>query len=426
MLLVPPLRSERIVRNRVLVVVGSIALSLAFGEFVLRTLDPFRFRSGWRTRPESYWEKPPLQATNQLGFRGRPITYATGDLVVVLTGDSQVECVSCRDGHLPEDALRTALQGCLPTRKVHVVSLAASGYGPDQELLALREYFAKGYRADAVVLWQTLANDIWNVVFPQHSPHVGLGHLKPTFVLENGRLREPSGGIGDPYCGLYLSCVARQLLGGGLETRFVSRLPLAYEALKNAVDKTLPVMDSDEDLAAEKTHWGVWLVPDSPRKKYGVALLGRLQREVARTATEHGARFFVFDVDRFNPQARAEVVNFPFLTPGPKYVRSLGLYYLVGDQGVYERVREETNKGLTTLCVPVTVPDHVVSSEDPHLNERGNAQVMEGLAQRLTRELGVAGPTSQSLSRGLERQNSQPQSVTTSSALPLSLPADVH
>ena len=377
---------------RLLVLACSLALSLALGEFALRTLDPFHFRSGWRTRPESYWEKPPIQATNQLGFRGRPITYKAGDFVVVLTGDSQVECVSCSDGHLPEDALRAALQASLPTRNVHVVSLAASGYGQDQELLAVREYFARGYRADAVVLWQTLFNDIWNVIFPQHSPHVGMGHLKPTFFLEGDRLREPSGGIGEPYCGLYLSCVAQQLLGGGFETRFVRKLPPAIEGLKEPADKLLPVFDSDEDMANEKTHFGVWLVPDSPRKKYGVALLARLQRELARTAATHGARFFVFDVDRFSAQDRAEVANFPFVTPGPKYVRSLGLYYLVGDHGVYERVREEANKGLTALYVPVTVPDHVVSSDDPHLNERGNAQVMEGLARRLTRELGAPGP----------------------------------
>ena len=73
-------------------------------------------------------------------------------------------------------------------------SVGAGGYGQDQELLALREYYSK-YRANLVLLWQTPGNDIWNNIFPTHWPTNA--NPKPTFWLEDGRLKGPTEQIGE-------------------------------------------------------------------------------------------------------------------------------------------------------------------------------------------------------------------------------------
>lgn len=165
----------------------SIILSLALIEIGMTRLDPFKFKSGWRDVFEldsHIGQRHNL--LNNLGYRGQNFSYSPDDKVVVLIGDSFVECVRCSDDKLPERILQDAIAAQIGSNNVKVFSLGASGYGADQELLALRDYFARGYRADVVVLWQTLGNDIWETVFPQRDVTFGFGHLKPTFKLGGG------------------------------------------------------------------------------------------------------------------------------------------------------------------------------------------------------------------------------------------------
>ena len=70
-----------------------------------------------------------------------------------------------------------------------VFSLGSLGYGNDQELLALQEYFRE-FRADKVVLWQTFNNDVWNNMFHTNMPKDG--NMKPTFLLIKGQLVGPN------------------------------------------------------------------------------------------------------------------------------------------------------------------------------------------------------------------------------------------
>src|SRR5204862_3380236 len=99
--------------------------------------------SGWRSlRPRA--------EQNQLGFRGRPIVYAPEDYVILLLGDSQVEGYGLPFDAMPERVLESHLDW--QNQRTRVFSVGAGGYGQDQELLALEEYFGK-YRANLVVVW---------------------------------------------------------------------------------------------------------------------------------------------------------------------------------------------------------------------------------------------------------------------------------
>ena len=74
--------------NGVLVLV-SICVALIVVEAALRVFNiPEPLISGWRTPAEF----PPI---NQLGWHGQKIAYEPDDFVVVLVGDSNVECRNC-------------------------------------------------------------------------------------------------------------------------------------------------------------------------------------------------------------------------------------------------------------------------------------------------------------------------------------------
>src|SRR5690348_8142053 len=136
---------------RVTLIAVSACFALAVGEATARLLGvPRAPVSGWRAVDVSAAE------TNQLGYRGQPVEYADSDFVVVLVGDSQVEAKACAFEWMPERRLQLYLNAA--GRPVKVFSVGASGYGQDQELLALREYFGR-HRADLVVLWETPLND---------------------------------------------------------------------------------------------------------------------------------------------------------------------------------------------------------------------------------------------------------------------------
>ena len=153
------------------IAVGGVAAGIAGALFLQILYVPPRIVSGWRAFA-------PKSEQYQLGFRGRQIVYSPEDYVVVLLGDSQVEAMALAVDDMPERRLEAHLKGL--GRKTRVFSIGAGGYGQDQELLALQEYFEK-YRADLVVLWQTPANDIWNNVF---KTHISGRNPKPTFWLD--------------------------------------------------------------------------------------------------------------------------------------------------------------------------------------------------------------------------------------------------
>src|SRR5262245_36739777 len=165
----------------VTLVLASSALALTAIEVTLRLLD----RPVWDSELRAGWRAIGADRVNELGYRGQPIHYSDRNIVIVLLGDSQVESEACPPDMIPERYLEQHLQR--RDARYRVFTLGSRGYGNDQEYLALKEYFGK-YRADAVVLWQTPSNDVWNNIFPTHND----GAIKPTYWLDHGTLKGPN------------------------------------------------------------------------------------------------------------------------------------------------------------------------------------------------------------------------------------------
>jgi len=362
--------------QRVSIVVFSIFVALVVGEVVCRVLKmPHAAISGWRAVDVSAPEK------NQLGFRGQPIEYTDSDFVVVLVGDSQVEAKACSYEWMPERRLQFYLNST--GRRVRVFSIGASGYGQDQELLALREYFEK-YRADLVVLWETPLNDIWNNVFPTSWPADGTS--KPTFRLEGGELRGPSERIGEPIVEtprLKLTLMFRKNFHWSRDRAWESLYPPAYQPLSSPDG---PVKDDwqgwwntngrgmrDENLATEKTHLAMFLTPRSARMQYGLDLTRALMREMSGLASAHGARFAAFAVS--NPESEEERHN--------EGVHSLNGKFYRTSLAQYRENLAYWNDGFDFRVLPVTLQPSKVGPENPHLNEHATDQVMSDLAKDL-------------------------------------------
>jgi hypothetical protein len=120
--------------------VPGLVISFLFGVVVLQVIyKPPVILSGWRSFA-------PANEHNELGFRGQRFVYAVDDFVIVLLGDSNVDATALPFESMPERLLEKHLNS--RGKQVRVVSVAAGGYGQDQQLLALGEFFGK-YRAQS-------------------------------------------------------------------------------------------------------------------------------------------------------------------------------------------------------------------------------------------------------------------------------------
>ncbi|MFN2596934.1 MAG: hypothetical protein ABR563_07090 [Pyrinomonadaceae bacterium] len=373
----------RIVARIFLVALG-IVFALACAEVAMRLLDkPRAAVSGWR----AVYAAP--AEINQIGYRGQKIEYGDQDFVILLVGDSQVEARACAFDQMPERRLEAHLNEAREANgargRVRVFSVGASGCGQDQELLALRDYFAK-YRADLVVLWETPINDLWNNVFPTSFPADGTS--KPTFWLEGEALRGPSEEIGQPIREtprLKLTLTLRKNFHWSRDRAWERRYPPAYSPITE-VSHLEVVKDDwqqwydanrrgmrDENPANEKSHLTIFLTPRSPRTTYGLDLMRALILEMQRASVAHGAGFVAFAAD--NPRSE-------------EGTHSEGLHRLNGNlyrtsRAQYRANLEYFNRGFDFLPVPVRLADWMASPADPHLNQPATDQVMSDLAKRL-------------------------------------------
>jgi hypothetical protein len=358
-------------------VVGAAALQVAF---VLP-----RIVCGWKS-------DVPVTQQNQLRFRGRPIVYTPEDYVIVLLGDSQVEAAALPLDAMPEQRLESDLVSL--GRKTRVISIGTGGYGQDQELLALQEYFQR-HRADLVVLWQTPGNDIWNNLFKTHminrSP-------KPTFSLDgSGRLLGPSEALGQPLANSKIVVVSLWERALGLPWRDKSwerQLPAAYVPMDHYdgpvrtewQDRWITNLGRmrDENLATEKSHLVVGLTPRSPRMQYGLDLTRALTRRIQELAAANHARMVVF---------QASAGNDGFASDGDEVYVLNNKYYRVSKRQYLENWNY-VNAGFDTETIPVRVKDWRVGPEDGHLSAPATDQVMVNLAKRLqSRIVDKAHPT---------------------------------
>jgi hypothetical protein len=357
-------------------IVGAVVLQVAY--------VPPPIRSGWKSLA-------PAAEQNQLGFRGRNIAYSPGDYVIVLLGDSQVESMALAFDTMPERRLEAYLDS--PTRKMKVFSVGTGGYGQDQELLALQQYFQK-YRADLVVLWQTPGNDIWNNVFKTHMAN---RNPKPTFWLdETGSLRGPSETLGQPLGNSPIVVVALWQRAFGLPWRDKSwerHLPEPYAPLDHYDGPVSMAWQQrwntnlgrmrDENLATEKSHMAVWLTPRSKRMQYGLDLTRALTQRIQEVVTANHGKLGLFQVEVDDPAFPSE--NEQVYVLNRKYYRV--------SRRQLQNNWSYVNRGFDTEIVPVTVKDWRVGPEDGHLNMQATDQAMSVLAERLrSRIVEKSGP----------------------------------
>ena len=337
---------------------------------------------GYRPPPVvSGWKAfAPQNQLNELGFRGRRLQYAPDEYVIVLLGDSQVEGMAFPFDAMPERRLQAHLD--LPNRKVKVFSLGAGGYGQDQELLVLQEYFQK-YRADLVVLWETPGNDVWNNVFKTHMAN---RNPKPTFWLDaSGALRGPSESLLQPLATSRVVVASLWERAFGLPWRdktWERQLPEPYAPLDRYVGPARTEWQErwdanrgrmrDEALETEKSHMSVMLTPRSKRMQYGLDLTHALIGRIEQLVTAHHGRFVVFYVDN----------EHDFVSDDEHVYALNGKYYRVS-KCQFVANWNYVNRGFDSEAIQLTEKNWRVGPEDGHLNAQATDQVMAALAGRL-------------------------------------------
>ena len=257
-------------------------LCFATGEFMMRYSNrPAYIYSGWRAK-----EAPgPL---NQAGLRGRPWTWPKpADFVVVLSGAEAVECRPCPPGETIDLMLERALRQFNPATQV--VALGAAGYGQDQAMLALQEYLAQ-QRADLVISWASIVNDVPRNTFRTGQPRPGVTSLKPTFALVNGDVRGPTEALGEAVYGFKFTTLLMPLLVNP-DRSWSGVLPPAELGAATPVAGVETRMHVDDPLDEQRSSWSVWLSPRPARVKYGIDLTRLLLRRTRDLANLHGARF---------------------------------------------------------------------------------------------------------------------------------------
>lgn len=348
---------------------AGLVLPLLLAEGILQLLDkPSNVEQvGWKYQGER------VNEVNELGFRGKSITYNDDDTVILLIGDSQVEADGVAFQEMPENLLQHHLGN-----HYKVFTIGASGYGNDQQLIALQAYFSR-YRADQVVLWQTFDNDLWNNTFPTHIPHNG--KPKPTFRLENERLIGPLTDFANRYTSsVKLMFLINRTFGDGADDEWETLLPMAYRPSylwKGDADSTLDPQfggSLNEDFSTEKNHYAVRFFPKSARTDYSIALTHMLLHEIKELATANGAtcRLFNVDLKDFNPRFSQDTTI---------YVIGENYYF----SSLTQRLKnmKKTNEGLDWFSIGVYHDQWSISGADPHLNASTNDEVMHILADSL-------------------------------------------
>ena len=344
-------------------IVGALALQVLY--------VPPKLAAGWKSSVQA-------SELNELGFRGVRIDYTEADCVIVLLGDSHVEAKALRFEAMPARRLESHLSS--PGKGVKVFTVGTGGYGQDQELLALQEYFQK-YRADLVVLWQEPRNDVWNNVFRTHMYN---RNPKPTFWLDGTGLHGPTESMGQPLADssiVVLTLWQRVFALPYRDQKWEHQLPEAYSPLgrfdgvvnmewQARWDTNRGLMRS-ENLSTEKSHMAVMLTPRSPRTQYGLDLTRALLQRIQQLAASNHGKLVMFQVDDHYFESNEEQT----------YILN-GKYFRVAKQQFEENWRY-VHQGFEAITIPVTVDDWRVGPDDAHYNERATDQIMADLARFL-------------------------------------------
>lgn len=375
--------------NQPNIVLGDLLLSLGstlFTLVIVAVLLQFFYQpkpvvSGWFS-----FTKP--TENNDFSSRGRAIQIADDDFVIVLVGDSQVECESCAFDYIPEIRLEKHLNDL--GKKTKVISLGASGYGQDQQLLMLEDYFNHNHRADLVLVWETPANDIWNNMFPTHWPTNA--NPKPTFWLEDGVLQGPTAQIGEvlPEPKIKIVSLIKDLLPATSERKRLRddewevKLPAPYQPTTSFTGPANDIWQKcwdenvrffrSENLDIEKSHLAFNLTPASPRMEYGLQLSNLLLKEMQKKVEEQGGSLMTFRVATPQPKEVKEKETYVFNDK----------YYHTSQEQFYENI-DRWNADLTHFEIAITNETWKVHVYDNiHLNEHANDEAMKVLADSIS------------------------------------------
>ncbi|HBG05737.1 MAG: hypothetical protein A2075_06110 [Geobacteraceae bacterium GWC2_58_44] len=397
-------------RLNLAILVLSLVTSVVAAEIVLRQVQvPRKIASGWswNESPRRFLANYNNDEPNELGFRGQPIRYDKDDYVVVLLGDSQVEAATTSPDMMPEKLLQRHLSVQLK-RPVKVFSLAASGFGQDQQLIALENYYGK-YRADLVLVWATPDNDFWENSFPDRSTSGIAGHLKPTYRLVNLELDGPYYKSDFYYGNSALFQLAAKTYarfsGMSLEQmileKWAMKLPASHEVYDHAelnescaglisieqkemgekvyglTPEARVMLLTNEDYFDSRSHFSPFLLHRSPMDNYLVFLTGKLYQRINDTARKNNSKFKVF-YPEFTDTAHSEKV----------------LVKCVQNPWEGSKAREVVKDEAVLLKEVVAADDLILvelpggselvfSKKDGHLSDIGNERTMKNLAPLL-------------------------------------------
>jgi hypothetical protein len=268
-------------------------------------------------------------------------------------------------------------------RPAKVFTVGASGYGQDQQLLTLQEYY-QTYRADLVILWQTPDNDIWNNIFPTHWP--ANGTPKPTFWLEHERLHGPTEQMEEalPAPSLKLLALWQQAFASPeRDAQWEQYLPPAYLPMEHydgpvhhewqELWDDNPTRMRDENLQNEKSHLAISLTPRSKRMEYGIELTRRLLQNIKALVTSHNGTFLIVRTTKAGQEPASNKENVQLLNG--KYYRS--------SKKQAEATIHDINRGFHAIAIPIVGEHPHVGPADIHLNEHAVDHVMKELAHVL-------------------------------------------
>lgn len=351
----------------------SILISLLIIELALRLIDkPSRPISGWNDckRPNE---------CNYLGFRGAEITYSPDDYVVVLLGDSLAAAWYLPFEQMPERRLEQYLKQY--KKNVKVVTIGTHGYGQDQQLLALKEYYKK-HRADLVLLFLSIRTDIEDNIFPES----GNNHtIKPTFWIENGELRGPTEGWLEPVgTQMKLSLLWKSYFGKSLgETRLEmwkkKILPPPYQPMTHYQGKADTTWNDlwkqnprevYKDIEYEREVFANQLTPRSKMRDYGIDLSRRLFTKIRELVEIKKGHFIIFKEERpweiqYTDSERVNYMN--------------GKYYKLSMRQYHDTLKKLLD-GFEHYRIPLDLDSYTVSAEDTHLNQKAIDKLMNKLA----------------------------------------------
>ena len=401
----------KVAKNLLLSFISLLVISL-LSEFALRFFYmPLNSGWGWEDSPRKYLADFQNDFPHQLKVRGQNIKYDDDDFVILLLGDSQVESATCSPENMPERLLEKYLSDKLG-RKIKVFSLAASGWGQDQQLIVLEKYYEK-FRSDLVLIWVTPKNDFWENTFPDRNTGKTAGHLKPTYKLIADDLSGPF------YKSLtyYKNSALMQLFISGYQNlqgetieqfileKWVSHLPkphnndnsnlhyknyefieidlkiFSQEVFNYSKNNNLTVL-TYEDFVNSRSHFSPYLLNKSERDEYLLKITKRLFEEIKTIANSNGSEMFAFYPLREDYDiVYKNNVNFVKCYHNIDKAYSVKLDYLStlkeiipDNQLFYFKIA-----GKDEICV---------DTFDRHLNDVGNELVMKEVANHLNGIIG--------------------------------------